>query len=115
MGCTDLHDLQSAHRRWVEASLRPDKPERERHWTVSIAVGSKSFIEEVKRALASKPEGGPSQAATIIISLEKLSRLLATLLCRDLTIVKDQIVMQTTPLPGAIFLKRLIFILNWAV
>lgn len=57
MGCTDLQNLQSAHKRWVEASLRPDKPQRESHWTDSIAVGSKSFIEEVKKSLGLKTKG----------------------------------------------------------
>jgi hypothetical protein len=37
--------------------LRPDKSEREIHWTDSIAVGSKSFIEEVKKSLGFKAIG----------------------------------------------------------
>ena len=47
MGCKDLQDLQSAHKRRAETSLRPDKPERKSHWTDSIAVGSKLYIEGV--------------------------------------------------------------------
>jgi hypothetical protein len=57
MGCTDLQDLQSAHRRWIEAPLRLDKIERESHRAESIAVGSKSFIEEVKKSLGFKAKG----------------------------------------------------------
>jgi hypothetical protein len=37
--------------------LRLDKPERERHWTDSIAVGSKSFIEEVKKSHGFRAKG----------------------------------------------------------
>ncbi len=54
LGFTDLQDLQSSHKRWIEASLRMDESGRESHWTESIASGSKSFIEEVKKALDSK-------------------------------------------------------------
>jgi len=57
MGFTDLHDLQSVHKRWIEASLQVDKPERQGHWTESIASGSKSFIEEVKKRLEFKAKG----------------------------------------------------------
>ena len=57
MGFTDLHNFQSAHKRWVESSLQQDEPERENHWTESIASGSKSFIEEVKNSLGFKAKG----------------------------------------------------------
>ncbi len=73
VGCQDLQDLQSAHERWIEASLR------------------------------------------INISLEKISPLLATLLCRDLSLLKDQIRVRPIPLFGGKFLKRLIFISKLAV
>ena len=78
MGFTDF---QSAHKRWIEASLQVDELERKSHWTESIAVGSKSFIEKIKRALDSKQKAGPSQAARGIISLGKMSPIVATLLC----------------------------------
>lgn len=54
MGFTDLRELQSAHKRWIEASLQVDKPERENQWTESIAVGSKLFVEKVKTRLGFK-------------------------------------------------------------
>lgn len=54
MSCEDLQDLPSAHKRRAEASSRQDKPERKSHWTESIAVGSKSYIEEVKKSLGFK-------------------------------------------------------------
>jgi hypothetical protein len=57
MGCTDLQDFQATHKRWVEQTLQPDKPQRQKHWTESIAVGSKSFIEEVKNSLGFRAKG----------------------------------------------------------
>jgi len=57
MGFTNLHDLQSTHKRWVEASLQQNASERQGHWTESIASGSKSFIEEVKNSLGFKAKG----------------------------------------------------------
>ena len=57
MGFTDLHDLQSAHKKWIEASLCIDEPERQSHWTESIAAGSKAFVEEVKTSLGFKSKG----------------------------------------------------------
>ncbi len=54
MGFTDARELQSAHKRWIEASLQVDKPERENPWTESIAVGSKLFVEEVRTSLGFK-------------------------------------------------------------
>ena len=57
MGFTDLQDFQAAHKRWIEASLQGDEPERESHWTESIAVGSKSFTENVKKILGFKAKG----------------------------------------------------------
>ena len=50
LGCTGLPDLQSTHQGWVESSLQAE-PEKESHWTHSVAVGSKSYIEEVKKRL----------------------------------------------------------------
>lgn len=37
--------------------MQKDKPEREGHWTESIACGSKSFIEEVKKSLGFRARG----------------------------------------------------------
>jgi len=57
MGCTGLQDHQATHKRWVEETLQPSKPELQNHWTESIAVGSKSLIEEVKRGLGFRARG----------------------------------------------------------
>jgi len=53
-GYTDLHQLQSAHNKWVESSLQVKETGKQSRWSDSIAVGSKSFIEEVKRKLGLK-------------------------------------------------------------
>ena len=45
------------NKKWVEETLQPDKPERQNHWTESIAVVSKSFIEEVKKGLGFRARG----------------------------------------------------------
>jgi hypothetical protein len=39
----EFTDFQSVNKRKIEASLQVDEPERESHWTESIAVCSKSF------------------------------------------------------------------------
>jgi len=57
LGFTDLQKLQSAHKKWIEASLQIAEPGRESHWTDSIASGSKSFVEEVKQSLGFKAKG----------------------------------------------------------
>ena len=57
MGFTNLNDLQSAYKRWIEASLQVGEPKRQSQWTESIASGSKSFIEEVKKSLGFKAQG----------------------------------------------------------
>lgn len=57
LGFTNLHDFQSAHKRWVEASLTVGKSERESEWTESIAVGGRSFVEKVKENLGFRAKG----------------------------------------------------------
>ena len=46
-----VEDLKSAHRGWVEESLRMKPPVREDKWTQSIAVGSEAFIKDTKSEL----------------------------------------------------------------
>ena len=53
-GFTHLQQLQSAHKDWIESSLQGNEKERQGRWSDSIAVGSKSFIEEVKMKLELK-------------------------------------------------------------
>jgi putative transposase len=57
MGCKDLADLQTNHKRWVQASLEAKDISRQAQWTESIATGSRSFVEEVKKSLGVKARG----------------------------------------------------------
>ena len=43
-------DLKEAHREWIEEALEKSKVVRESKWTQSIAVGDKSFLEQLKIA-----------------------------------------------------------------
>ena len=57
MGFTELLDFQSAHRKWIQASLDTNDTSRQAHWTESIATGSKSFVKNVKKQLGFKAKG----------------------------------------------------------
>jgi len=46
--------FQDLHRNWVEDALQLEPPKMEDHWTQSIAVGSKSFVDQVYKALGVK-------------------------------------------------------------
>jgi putative transposase len=50
-GFEDLGDFQRAHRQWVEAALAAETAVRDHRWSHSVAVGSASFVEAVKREL----------------------------------------------------------------
>jgi putative transposase len=52
-----MEALQAAHRRWVEHAIEAGGKGREEEWTGSIAVGSRSFVEEVKGRLNIRAEG----------------------------------------------------------
>ena len=52
------HDhLKEAHRKWVESALPDGNNQRDSKWSQSIAVGSKSFVEEIKERLGFKAKG----------------------------------------------------------
>ena len=53
-GFTDWGQLKTAHNRWVESSLQKNETVRQSFWADSIAVGSKSFVQEVKMELGLK-------------------------------------------------------------
>ena len=57
LGMDSFENLREAHRNWVEDSLRDGRSARESKWTRSIAVGSESFVEEIKRELGAKAKG----------------------------------------------------------
>ena len=58
LGFDNYDDLKDAHSRWVDSEMQNDNhSNRENKWTQSIAVGSKTFIEKMKKALGYKAKG----------------------------------------------------------
>lgn len=56
-GYNDLEHFQSAHRSWIEASLSGNHVKKDKSWTQSIAIGSRSYIESVKSLLGGNAIG----------------------------------------------------------
>jgi len=52
-GFDNFESFQSAHRRWVQSALSDNETKRVDCWTQSIATGSQSFVETVKRQMRS--------------------------------------------------------------
>ena len=50
-------DLKQAHREWIEEALKKSKVVRDSKWTQSIAVGDKSFLEQIKERLGIRAKG----------------------------------------------------------
>lgn len=50
-------DLKQAHREWIEVALEKSKVVRDRKWTQSIAVGDKSFVQQIKERLGIRAKG----------------------------------------------------------
>lgn len=53
-GFTNVEDFQRAHRQWVEVALARESLKRDERWSEAVAVGSQSFVENVKRELGVK-------------------------------------------------------------
>jgi REP element-mobilizing transposase RayT len=53
-GFTHVAAFQIAHRQWVEEVLLNESRKREERWSEALAVGSKTFVEKVKRELATR-------------------------------------------------------------
>jgi len=51
IGSTSYDQLRSSHRGWIEEYLGDGTKNRQDEWTRSIAVGSRSFVENVKARL----------------------------------------------------------------
>lgn len=49
-GYNDLSDLQSTHREWIDAALTHPL-EREPSWSTALAVGKKTYVEQIRQAL----------------------------------------------------------------
>jgi len=50
-------DLKEAHREWIDETLKKSKVVRESKWTQSIAVGDKSFLDQIKDRLGIRARG----------------------------------------------------------
>ena len=57
LGFDNYDDFKDAHSRWVDSEIQNDSRNKENKWTQSIAVGSKTFIEKMKKALGYKAKG----------------------------------------------------------
>jgi putative transposase len=57
LGISDSDQLSLSHRSWVEEALKIKEKIREKRWSESAAVGSLSFIREVKAELGARGFG----------------------------------------------------------
>ena len=57
LGFENYDDLKDAHYKWVESAIQTDNNNKETKWTQSIAVGSKTFIEKMKKTLGYRAIG----------------------------------------------------------
>ena len=53
-GIASITAFQSQQREWVDQELMHDSLQRDERWTNSIAIGSESFIEQIKTSLGIK-------------------------------------------------------------
>ena len=57
LGFDNYDDLKDAHSRWVDSEMQNDGRNKENRWTQSIAVGSKTFMEKMKKTLGYRAKG----------------------------------------------------------
>jgi putative transposase len=57
LGFDNYDDLKNAHCKWVDSAILTGNNGKESKWTQSIAVGSKTFIENMKKAIGHKAKG----------------------------------------------------------
>jgi putative transposase len=57
LGFDNYDDLKDAHSRWVDSEMQNDGRNKENKWTQSISVGSKTFIEKMKKTLGYRAKG----------------------------------------------------------
>ena len=56
-GFKNYDAFASAHHKWVQAALEEIDNTRQSHWTESVAVGSKPFIQGIKNAMGVMAKG----------------------------------------------------------
>jgi putative transposase len=57
LGFESYDDLKAAHYKWANNAMQTDNRGKEKKWTQSIAVGSKTVIEKMKEALGFRARG----------------------------------------------------------
>ena len=57
LGLENYDDLKDAHSKWVDSTIQTNHSDKEKKWTQSLAVGSKTFIEEMRDALGFRATG----------------------------------------------------------
>jgi putative transposase len=73
-GFDDIREFQKVHREWVEAASSGDAVARDDRWSESIAVGSESFVEQVKVALGFKAQHRQVAVADGLYTLREWSQ-----------------------------------------
>ncbi|MBW1812654.1 MAG: transposase [Deltaproteobacteria bacterium] len=53
----NVDHLKETHHKWVDSAIPAENHNRESKWTQSIAVGSKSFVENIKEGLGFRAKG----------------------------------------------------------
>jgi putative transposase len=72
LGYDNYDDLKDAHYKWVDSAMLTDNSDKEKKWTQSIAVGSKTFIEKMKDALGFRARGRRIIGADDIFELREV-------------------------------------------
>ena len=57
LGLENYDDLKDAHSKWVDSTIQTNHSDKEKKWTQSLAVGSKTFIEEMRDTLGFRATG----------------------------------------------------------
>jgi len=63
-GFSDLNHMKESHQKWINEALKKDRLKRENHWTQSIAVGDKEFLQSVKESLNHHVQGRSVKSTT---------------------------------------------------
>jgi len=71
VGLASYSDLKEAHLNWVDQKLHKRVHEKERQWTKGIAVGSKSFVENIKEELGFRAIGRKIVGSEDIFELQE--------------------------------------------
>ena len=50
-------ELKESHRKWIEKEMKKSQMVRQSKWTQSIAVGDKSFVEQIRERLGIRSKG----------------------------------------------------------